>query len=94
VLLDWPYKLHMNAGAGRGRKGEKGDKALPPVLLYDVANDPKETTDLAAREPERVAKMTATLAVWESSVEKSLAGGDYTGNNSVPPPKKKKKAAK
>jgi hypothetical protein len=85
--------LHMPAGAGRSRKGEKGDKALPPVLLYDVAKDPKETADLAAREPERVAKMTATLAAWQASVEKSLAGGDYTGSTSVPPPKKKKKAA-
>jgi arylsulfatase A-like enzyme len=62
ALLDWPYKLHTDPGAGRRRRGEVGDASLPPVLLYDVSQDPKETTDLAAREPERVAKMTAALA--------------------------------
>ena len=97
ALLDWPYKLHTNPGAGRGRKGGKGDAALPPVLLYDVSKDPKETTDLAAQQPERVAKMTAMLAAWKASVEKSLAGADYTGNDAAPPPVtplRKKKAAK
>ncbi len=47
------------------------------MLLYDVSKDPKETTDLAAQQPERVAKMTAALAAWKASVEKSLAGADY-----------------
>jgi arylsulfatase A-like enzyme len=84
ALLDWPYKLHTNAGGGRGRKGGKED-IIPPVLLYDVSKDPKETTDLAGREPERVAKMTAALTTWKASVEKSLAGADYTGNNAAPP---------
>ena len=86
ALLDWPYKLHMNPGASRGRKGEKGDEALPTVLLFDVSKDPKETTDLAAQQPERVAKMTAVCEAWKASVEKSLAGADYTGNDGAPPP--------
>ena len=98
ALLDWPYKLHTDPAAGRGRKGEKGEASLPPVLLYDVSKDPKETTDLAAQQPERVAKMTATLAAWKASVEKSLAGADYTGNDAAPPPatppKKKRNTAK
>jgi arylsulfatase A-like enzyme len=96
ALLDWPYKLHTNAGSGRSRKGEKGDAAISPVLLYDVSQDPKETTDLAAQQPDRVAKMTAALAAWKASVEKSLAGADYTGSDAAPlavtPPKKKKPA--
>lgn len=96
ALLEWPYKLHVNAVAGRGGKKEKegkdkddknkkdrkakgGAAALAPVLLYDVSRDPKETTDLAAQEPERVAKMTAVLDEWKKSVEKSLAGEDYEG---------------
>jgi arylsulfatase A len=33
-----------------------------PAELYHLGNDPGETTDLAAREPERVAAMTALLA--------------------------------
>jgi arylsulfatase A-like enzyme len=84
ALLDWPYKLHTDPGAGRRRKGEDNDASLPPVLLYDVSQDPKETTDLAAREPERVAKMTAALTAWKASVEKSLAGADYTGSDAAP----------
>ena len=47
------------------------------MLLYDVSKDPKETTDLAGQEPERVLKMTALLEAWKASVEKSLAGADY-----------------
>ena len=47
------------------------------MLLYDVSKDPKETTDLAAQQPERVARMRAELEAWKESVEKSLAGGDY-----------------
>jgi arylsulfatase A-like enzyme len=77
ALLDWPYKLHTSPVAGRDRKGKKAGEALPAVLLYDVSKDPKETTDLAAQEPGRVAKMTATLEAWKASVEKSLAGADY-----------------
>jgi len=92
--LDWPYKLHTNAAAGRGRKGGEASQA---VLLYDVAKDPKETTDLTAQEPERVAKMTAALEAWKASVEKSLAGADYPASESAPSSielrKKKKKGA-
>jgi arylsulfatase A-like enzyme len=77
ALLEWPYKLHTNPVAGRGKKAETAG-ALPAALLYDVSKDPKETTDLAAQEPERVAKMSAALEAWKASVEKSLAGGDYT----------------
>ena len=75
--LDWPYKLHTNPVAGRDKKGKKGGEALPAVQLYNVVDDPKETIDLAAREPARVAKMTAALEAWKASVEKSLAGADY-----------------
>lgn len=78
ALLDWPYKLHTNAVAGRNKRNQKGAGGLPAVLLYNVEQDPKETTDLAAREPGRVTRMTAELAAWKASVERSLAGADYT----------------
>jgi arylsulfatase A-like enzyme len=98
ALLDWPYKLHTNPGTGRGRKGGTGDAVFPPVLLYDVSQDPQETTDLAGQQPDRVARMTAALAAWKASVEKSLSGADYPGNEAAPPPvtppNKKKKGAK
>ncbi|MDQ3621093.1 MAG: sulfatase [Verrucomicrobiota bacterium] len=34
------------------------------VQLYDLVKDPEEKNDLAAREPERVAKLTETLNTW------------------------------
>jgi hypothetical protein len=76
ALLDWPYKLHTDAGGGGGKKGAVAG-AVEPVMLFDVSKDPKETTNLAAQQPERVEKMTAELAAWKSSVEKSLSGADY-----------------
>ena len=95
VWLDWPYKLHTGASANRGKKGPVGGE-VKPVLLYDLSKDPNETTDLAAQQPERVAEMTAALAAWRTSVEKSLAGADYGGPLKEPapkpkPPKKEKK---
>ena len=53
------------------------DQPVAPLLLYDVSKDPNESTDLAAQQPERVAKMKAELAAWKSSALKSLAGDDY-----------------
>lgn len=92
ALLDWPYKLHLNATAGRDKKGKNGGEALPATLLYDVSQDQRETTDLAAQQPERVARMTAELKDWQASVEKSLAGEDYaqTPGDLTPKPRKKK----
>ncbi|MBI5692144.1 MAG: sulfatase-like hydrolase/transferase [Verrucomicrobia bacterium] len=77
--LDWPYKLHTDAIEGRDRSGRKGLVSHPVPLLYDVAKDPKETTDLAAQQPERVARMLAALEAWKASVERSLSGADYGG---------------
>jgi arylsulfatase A-like enzyme len=77
ALLDWPYKLHTDAASGRRKKAAGADQALSPVLLYDVSKDPNETTDLAAQQPDRVAKMKAELDAWKDSVRKSLAGDDY-----------------
>lgn len=76
ALLEWPYKLHINPTGERGKK-KKGGESLPSVLLYDVSKDPKETTDLAAQQPERVAKMKAELDAWKASVERSFSGADY-----------------
>ena len=94
TLLDWPYKLHLDATAGRGRKRAVGGE-VKPVLLYDVSMDPNETTDLVAEQPERVAKMTAALKAWKASVEGSLAGHDYAAEaRAVLPSSGRKKRAK
>ena len=93
--LDWPYKLHIKPVTTRYTKS-KLDRDLPATLLYDVSKDPKETTDLAAQEPERVTKMTAALQTWKTSVEKSLTGADYGGQplEIAPKAKNRNKAAK
>lgn len=75
TLIDWPYKLHTHAS--NARKARKNAEPVAEVLLYDISKDPKETTDLATQEPERVKKMTASLETWKESVKKSLAGGDF-----------------
>jgi arylsulfatase A-like enzyme len=85
ALLDWPYKLHTGAVSGKGKKAASDDQPVAPVLLYDVSEDPQETTDLAAQQPERVAKMKAELAAWKASALKSLAGDDYGPGVSVEP---------
>jgi arylsulfatase A-like enzyme len=89
ALLDWPYKLHTDAGGARGKKGAV-DGEVEPVMLFDVSKDPKETVNLAAQQPERVAKMAAELAAWKTSVEKSLSGADYNQPVDGTPPTPKK----
>ena len=72
ALIDDRWKLHLHPVMGR-----RPTASAPAVLLYDLLKDPKETTDLAAREPKRVAAMAAALRRWEASVRASLAGKDY-----------------
>ena len=45
--------------------------------LYDIVNDPDETTDISAQHPDIVQKMAAELDRWRASCKKSLAGDDY-----------------
>jgi arylsulfatase A-like enzyme len=56
-----------------------GDYKLhrPSYALYDLARDPQEKTDIAPREPQRVARMKAALEAWQKSVVRSLNGEDY-----------------
>lgn len=97
ALLDWPYKLHTDAGGQRGKDGVASGE-VKSVLLFDVSKDPNETTNLAEQQPERVAKMKSELAAWKDSALKSLAGGDYAPGTAVAPATKsgenRKKAKK
>jgi hypothetical protein len=42
------------------------------VELYDLARDVSETTDLAAKEPERVKLLRAELHAWQQDVAAKL----------------------
>ena len=43
----------------------------PPFQLYDLAADPRQTTNLAARQPEVVKRMLAELALWREHIPAS-----------------------
>lgn len=60
--IDGDYKLYRRKGVS---------------ALYNLARDPVEKNDLAAREPERVRRMEAALEAWQRSVVRSLNGEDY-----------------
>ena len=63
---DW--KLHRLSPAN-------GEKIR--FLLYNLANDPQEKTDLAKQYPEIVADLRGGLEKWLASVAASLKGADY-----------------
>ena len=44
--------------------------SVPPAQLFDIAADPGESRDLAAQQPERVARMERQLAAWFADVER------------------------
>ncbi len=65
--LDWPWKLH--------RIQDKEGKLK--TELYNLADDPQESVDQSAQQPERTASMRANLEKWLVSVAASLNGRDY-----------------
>ena len=64
--LDWPWKLHRI-------EAEKGLE----LALYNLAADPQERNNMAAKYPERAESMRAELEQWQKSVIRSLNGEDY-----------------
>jgi arylsulfatase A-like enzyme len=61
--LDWPWKLHhIPAPESEGWSTE----------LYNLADDPGETTNLVDVHPERAQSMLAALETWQRSVAESL----------------------
>ncbi len=72
--LFWHYPHYGNQGGRPGSAVRAGRWKLiewageEHAELYDRAADPGETTDLSAREPERVAALRARLAAWREEV--------------------------
>jgi hypothetical protein len=65
--IDGDWKLHR-------QENKQGKVAWE---LYNLANDPAESTDLVASEPRRVKSMKSALENWLASVVRSLNGDDY-----------------
>jgi arylsulfatase A-like enzyme len=61
---------------GNRYKLYSGDEANS-FLLYDLIEDPGETTDLASSKPEIVSEMKRQLEQWRESCRRSLRGEDY-----------------
>lgn len=72
ALVDNDYKL------------VKPDITAEEIELYDLANDPSETKDISAEQPEVAQRLTEALAQWNASVEASIAGKDYPGGTVDP----------
>lgn len=72
--LFWHFPQHETLAVGpRGamRDGDWKlieDLATGAAMLFDLAHDPGETTDVAAREPARTAAMLAALRAWRQRV--------------------------
>lgn len=65
AMRDGPWKLVKPYVT---RNVPEGDSTAAPVL-YQLADDPGETTDRAKEQPERYAKMKAALDAWSTEVE-------------------------
>jgi arylsulfatase A-like enzyme len=72
--LFWHFPHYTNQGSRPSGAMRDGNWMLveyyddEAVELYDLAADVRETRDLAAQHPERVAKMRAALAAWRREV--------------------------
>lgn len=52
--------------------------------LYNLENDPAETTDLSSRLPDRFEQMKSEFLAWNETVEASVAGQDYPEGKVLP----------
>jgi hypothetical protein len=65
------------------RRGPDCATYADDVQLYDLAVDPSEKTDLAAKHPEILNRMKAEFETWHASVQRSCRGDDYNGKPSL-----------
>ena len=74
AILDWPWKLH------RIEQSAWYDVVWsrePNMELYNLEEDPLETTNLVEEREEIASRLLGNLEEWQASVIKSLNGDDY-----------------
>jgi len=67
--VDAKYNPGSRSEVDRDPLPARDHPAPPPPQLFDIEADPMERNDLAAAEPDRVARMTNLLARWFEEVE-------------------------
>ena len=69
ALVDNHYKLlHV---------GPRRSQALKRYELYNLADDPQETTNLMGKKPDIAKRMQTAMNAWKQSMQASFAGQDY-----------------
>ena len=76
ALIDNRYKLVHQPG-GKGKRKQAANDAALDFMLFDLVEDPAESRDLAAEQPNVVERMKQSLLNWRTSHQASLAGADY-----------------
>ncbi|MEQ1858491.1 MAG: arylsulfatase [Chthoniobacteraceae bacterium] len=88
---DWKLMMNASEDAGdsvpEGQAKAKGRKDAGGNALYNLAGDIGEKTDLAAKEPERVAAMRAKL---QELLKNAAPEGQLAAGGDAPPKRKKK----
>lgn len=101
--LYWHYPHYGNQGGRPAGAVRDGDWKLIEFFedgeleLYNIADDPIEAVDLAAKQPERVQQLHAQLKEWRQSVDAKMptVNPNYTGKTEVPVrPERRNRTAK
>jgi arylsulfatase A-like enzyme len=90
--LYWHYPHYGNQGGRPSGAVRDGDWKLIEFFedgsleLYNVAEDPVEAVDLAAKEPERVQQLHAQLKEWRQQVNAKMPtpNPNYSGQTEIP----------